>query len=260
MVDTYQAGRSQEGLGAGPRSYRSGASSQPAYPTRDLEARTDEYRRRRRADLFFEDSIVLLGILLGGAVGYATATTVRRTTWSSAPTRRSSQRTAPSRNFGQPARAPSSSSVEKDETTDLIASNKVEGTTVFNRRGESSAKSKLHGGQAIGEVAYASMSFGGLLGIGQKYHPMPWNALTYVTSKKALCDRCRSEAADGRAKRCCRGRAVLRARVRAAGAGLLVLGPNVILAPRSVRSLEALLLAKAVRLPVLARSVERCRP
>ena len=51
----------------------------------------------------------------GGAVGYATATTVRRTTWSSAPTRRSSQRTAPSRNFGQPARAPSSSSVEKDE-------------------------------------------------------------------------------------------------------------------------------------------------
>ena len=185
MVDTYQAGRSQEGLGAGPRSYRSGASSQPAYPTRDLEARTDEYRRRRRADLFFEDSIVLLGILLGGAVGYATATTVRRTTWSSAPTRRSSQRTAPSRNFGQPARAPSSSSVEKDETTDLIASNKVEGTTVYNRQGEKLGEIyNFMVGKRSGEVAYAIMSFGGLLGIGQKYHPMPWNALTYDTSKK----------------------------------------------------------------------------
>ena len=52
----------------------------------------DELRQRRRADLFFEDSIVLLSILLGGAIGYMTATTVHRTTWSSAPTRKPSER------------------------------------------------------------------------------------------------------------------------------------------------------------------------
>jgi hypothetical protein len=39
-------------------------------------------------------------------------------------------------------------------------------------------------GKRSGEVAYAIMSFGGFLGIGQKYHPLPWNALTYDTDKK----------------------------------------------------------------------------
>jgi hypothetical protein len=27
------------------------------------------------------------------------------------------------------------------------------------------------------------MSFGGFLGIGEKYHPLPWNVLTYDESK-----------------------------------------------------------------------------
>ena len=32
-----------------------------------------------------------------------------------------------------------------------------------------------------GQVAYAVMSFGGFLGIGERYHPLPWRALTYDT-------------------------------------------------------------------------------
>jgi hypothetical protein len=32
-----------------------------------------------------------------------------------------------------------------------------------------------------GKVAYAIMSFGGFLGIGEKYHPLPWHALDYDT-------------------------------------------------------------------------------
>ena len=32
-----------------------------------------------------------------------------------------------------------------------------------------------------GQVAYAVMSFGGFLGIGDSYHPLPWNVLTYDT-------------------------------------------------------------------------------
>ena len=34
-----------------------------------------------------------------------------------------------------------------------------------------------------GQVAYAVMSFGGFLGIGDSYHPLPWKSLTYDTSQ-----------------------------------------------------------------------------
>jgi len=34
-----------------------------------------------------------------------------------------------------------------------------------------------------GQVAYAVMSFGGFLGMGKSYHPLPWNALTYDTNQ-----------------------------------------------------------------------------
>jgi hypothetical protein len=33
-----------------------------------------------------------------------------------------------------------------------------------------------------GQVAYAVLSFGGFLGIGSSYHPLPWNELTYDIS------------------------------------------------------------------------------
>jgi hypothetical protein len=32
-----------------------------------------------------------------------------------------------------------------------------------------------------GQVSYAIMSFGGFLGIGEQYHPLPWRALRYDT-------------------------------------------------------------------------------
>jgi sporulation protein YlmC with PRC-barrel domain len=69
--------------------------------------------------------------------------------------------------------------------SNLIASNKVEGTAVYNRQGETLGEVyNFMVGKRSGQVAYAIMSFGGFLGIGQKYHPLPWNALTYDTSKK----------------------------------------------------------------------------
>jgi hypothetical protein len=192
MVETYGAGSSQTRAEAEPRSYNTGASNRRSDPAQDLELRGgirqdvyDERRKQRRADLFFEDSIVLLGILVGGAVGYMTATTVRKTTWSSTSSRVASGRADRRHSFGQQGRARTSSSVEKDETTDLIASNKVEGTAVYNRQGEKLGEVyNFMVGKRSGEVAYAIMSFGGFLGIGQKYHPLPWNALTYDTGKK----------------------------------------------------------------------------
>ena len=34
-----------------------------------------------------------------------------------------------------------------------------------------------------GQVEYAVLSFGGFLGIGEDYYPLPWKALTYDTSQ-----------------------------------------------------------------------------
>ena len=36
-------------------------------------------------------------------------------------------------------------------------------------------------GKRSGQVAYAVMSFGGWLGMGQSYHPLPWDTLRYDT-------------------------------------------------------------------------------
>src|SRR5258706_9363369 len=42
-----------------------------------------------------------------------------------------------------------------------------------------------------GEVAYAVMSFGGFLGMGQSYHPLPWNVLEYNERQGGLRRRSR---------------------------------------------------------------------
>jgi len=68
----------------------------------------------------------------------------------------------------------------KDETLQLISSDKVEGTAVYNTAGEHLGSIyNVMINKESGKVAYAVMSFGGILGIGSDYHPLPWNQLTY---------------------------------------------------------------------------------
>jgi hypothetical protein len=75
-------------------------------------------------------------------------------------------------------------SVAKDETNTLISSDKVEGTSVYNRQGEKLGSiHTLMIDKISGKVAYAVMSFGGFLGIGDRYHPLPWSVLTYDTGQ-----------------------------------------------------------------------------
>jgi sporulation protein YlmC with PRC-barrel domain len=75
-----------------------------------------------------------------------------------------------------------SADVATDETDELIASNKVEGTAVYNREGERlGTVYNFMVNKVTGQVAYAVMSFGGFLGLGQSYHPLPWRLLTYNT-------------------------------------------------------------------------------
>jgi hypothetical protein len=67
-----------------------------------------------------------------------------------------------------------------DETYRLIASNKVEGTKVYGPDGDSIGTIyNFMVDKQSGKVSYAVMSFGGFLGLGERYHPLPWDALTY---------------------------------------------------------------------------------
>ena len=67
-----------------------------------------------------------------------------------------------------------------DETDRLIASDKVEGTEVFNRAGERIGSIyNFMVDKVTGQVSYVVMSFGGFLGLGERYYPLPWKILTY---------------------------------------------------------------------------------
>jgi hypothetical protein len=70
--------------------------------------------------------------------------------------------------------------IATDETHDLIASDKVEGTSVYDRNSTKlGSVSTLMLDKRSGHVSYAVLSFGGFLGMGSSYHPLPWNQLTY---------------------------------------------------------------------------------
>ena len=72
--------------------------------------------------------------------------------------------------------------VATDETDRLISSDKAVGTAVYNRQGEHlGSVYNLMIDKYSGQVAYAVMSFGGFLGMGESYHPLPWRKLTYDT-------------------------------------------------------------------------------
>jgi hypothetical protein len=89
--------------------------------------------------------------------------------------------------------------VATDETSSLISSDKVEGTAVYDREGEKLGS--IHSvmiDKISGKVGYAVMSFGGFLGMGDRYHPLPWDVLTYDTDQGGYVvnlDRSRLEGA-----------------------------------------------------------------
>ena len=67
---------------------------------------------------------------------------------------------------------------------DLIASDRVEGTAVYNRQGERLGKiSNFMVDKRSGQVRFAVLSFGGFLGMGHDHYPLPWSMLTYDTEQ-----------------------------------------------------------------------------
>jgi len=76
-----------------------------------------------------------------------------------------------------------SGEINRHETRRLIASDKVEGTVVYSIDKE--RLGKIHNfmvDKISGRVDYAVMSFGGILGLGEAYHPIPWEKLEYDTA------------------------------------------------------------------------------
>ena len=75
---------------------------------------------------------------------------------------------------------PTGEGIATEETPRLIASSKVEGTAVYDRAGEQLGTIyNFMVDKFTGQVAYVIMSFGGFLGLGESYHPLPWRSLTY---------------------------------------------------------------------------------
>lgn len=72
--------------------------------------------------------------------------------------------------------------VRSRETAGLIGSDKVEGTAVYSADGERiGAIDRVMIEKISGKVAYAVLSFGGFLGIGEDKYPLPWTTLKYNT-------------------------------------------------------------------------------
>src|SRR5262245_16277425 len=70
--------------------------------------------------------------------------------------------------------------LDSQETASLIGSDKVEGTPVYRPKGERVGQiERVMIDKISGKVAYAVMSFGGFMGIGEDYYPLPWSLLTY---------------------------------------------------------------------------------
>lgn len=78
---------------------------------------------------------------------------------------------------------PNSNVLDRNETRQLIASDKVEGTSVFDMKGEKlGTVRKVMIGKTDGNVRYVVMGFGGLFGMGEDNYPLPWDSLDYDTT------------------------------------------------------------------------------
>jgi hypothetical protein len=66
---------------------------------------------------------------------------------------------------------------------DVISSERVEGTKVFNAAGDKLGSiDDLMIDKRSGQVRYAVLEFGGFLGMGTDRYPLPWSVLKYDTT------------------------------------------------------------------------------
>ena len=69
-------------------------------------------------------------------------------------------------------------------SNDIISSDKVEGTNVYNAAGDKLGSiDNLMIDKRSGHVRYAVLEFGGFLGMGTDRYPLPWGMLKYDPAK-----------------------------------------------------------------------------
>jgi PRC-barrel domain len=72
-----------------------------------------------------------------------------------------------------------------DPQFNLISSERIEGTKVFDSSGDTIGKiDHLMIDRVSGMVHYAVMSFGGFLNLGHSHYPLPWSALRYDSARE----------------------------------------------------------------------------
>jgi sporulation protein YlmC with PRC-barrel domain len=68
--------------------------------------------------------------------------------------------------------------------TSAIRAKKVNGTKVIDRSGKEIGEIEdIVLDKLSNNIMFAVVSFGGLLGIAQRYHPVPWSSLNYDKSR-----------------------------------------------------------------------------
>jgi len=74
----------------------------------------------------------------------------------------------------------------KKPTHPLIPADRVNGTDVYDKSGDKLGKIEDVAIEKVsGQVAYAILSYGGVLGLGSKYYPLPWKLLKFDEDKRA---------------------------------------------------------------------------
>jgi sporulation protein YlmC with PRC-barrel domain len=93
------------------------------------------------------------------------------------------------------------SKVNANEGDQIMAADTLQGDKIVNRRGEDlGAVEDIMIDVQRGTVAYAVMSTGGFLGLGDRLFAIPWNALTLDTTRHCFvldADKARLETAPG---------------------------------------------------------------
>jgi len=68
--------------------------------------------------------------------------------------------------------------------TSAILASKVRGTSVYNDAGEKiGTVEDIVLDKQSNQIMFAALGFGGVLGVGEKYYPVPWSMLDYSKDK-----------------------------------------------------------------------------
>ncbi len=77
--------------------------------------------------------------------------------------------------------------IETPTPRPLVTSERVKGTAVIDVEGHKVGKiEEIAIDKATGQVVYAILGEGGVLGLGEHYRPLAWNDLTYDPERKAF--------------------------------------------------------------------------